>query len=317
MKKLLLIGTKPPPLGGVTVFVERLYNHLEIRNDINFKFIDYKRVNTKTLIKEIFNSNVVHLNGSNPFFRLFVVSISKILFKKVLNTIHGDLGRFNTTQNLADYIAMFLSTMPLVLNDKSLVKALKINKKSIKISSFIPPLSDMKDDKIEEIMDDYGFDDFIFCTNASKVSFDRLGNEIYGITYLIKIFKTLPAKYKLIISTPSEEYLKYLEANKIEIPENIKIVSFNHNFVNVIKKSDVMIRATSTDGDAISIKEALYFGKEVFCTNVVSRPERVKLFGYGDQVKLKKMILSYEKKEKQKFQVENSLQELIKLYKTI
>ena len=43
-----------------------------------------------------------------------------------------------------------------------------------------------------------------------------------------------------------------------------------------------MIRATSTEGDSLSVREALESGVRVLATDCVDRPEGVVLFRYND-----------------------------------
>ena len=57
----------------------------------------------------------------------------------------------------------------------------------------------------------------------------------------------------------------------------ISVINELHPFVEILKVSDCLIRNTTTDGDSLSIKEALYFGKKVLASNCVSRPEEVQL----------------------------------------
>ena len=40
----------------------------------------------------------------------------------------------------------------------------------------------------------------------------------------------------------------------------------------------LFIRATTTDGDSVSLREALYFGAPILASDVVPRPDGVMLF---------------------------------------
>ena len=50
----------------------------------------------------------------------------------------------------------------------------------------------------------------------------------------------------------------------------------------MFKKVNLSIRPTITDGDAISIREALYFNCEVIASDVVKRPEGTVYFKCRD-----------------------------------
>jgi len=63
------------------------------------------------------------------------------------------------------------------------------------------------------------------------------------------------------------------------------------NAFDVWKQSDLFIRATTTDIEGISIKEAMYFGTRVIATDVVKRPTGIDLYQYGDYKKLCELIV--------------------------
>ena len=56
--------------------------------------------------------------------------------------------------------------------------------------------------------------------------------------------------------------------------------------------SDALIRATTMDGDSLSVKEALYYGVPVFATDVVDRPSGV--ISFSDFKDLEKKIISID-----------------------
>lgn len=62
------------------------------------------------------------------------------------------------------------------------------------------------------------------------------------------------------------------------------------SFFEVLKLSDCFIRNTTTDGDSISIREALYLGIHVIATNCVDRPEGVEIIALGDILSLENAI---------------------------
>ena len=99
---------------------------------------------------------------------------------------------------------------------------------------------------------------------------DKYGQEIYGVSELIAFFSERPS-WGLVISDPSGTYKKknYL------LPKNILILDSPHSFQKVFDYADCFIRYTSTDGDSLSIHEALDFGLSVVATDVVDRPHGV------------------------------------------
>jgi hypothetical protein len=129
----------------------------------------------------------------------------------------------------------------------------------------------------------------LFCTNAYRFVFDKNNKEIYGILQLVDFFNQSP-NIGLIISDPSGTYMEYIKKAGIELRENIALLIGDHPFFEVLRKSNCFIRNSSTDGDSISIREALYLGVNVIATNCVDRPRGVKTMIYGDELSLRKLI---------------------------
>ncbi len=63
-----------------------------------------------------------------------------------------------------------------------------------------------------------------------------------------------------------------------------------YQFWPVYKRVHAFLRLTSTDGDSISIREAIHFGCPVLASDVVPRPDGVKLYGYGNQDELNALL---------------------------
>ncbi len=311
LEKVLLIGTKPFPIGGVTIYNQRLSDQLK-----EIYFFDYKRKSFFQLLKKIPSYKVIHLSCSHSLFRMFIILYCFILRKKTINTIHGNLGRFGKIKNTLDYLAIYLTTLPIVLNKNSLQKALKYNRNTLQQTSFIKPF--YKEDSLlkKKINHFIGKSAIVFSTNAFNLSFDKNKNETYGIVELIKIFsKAKFKKYKFIISTPNKKYKRYLIKKNIYLSSNILMISQPHSFLQVIKSSHAMIRNTTTDGDPLSVREALFYGKKVICSDVVNRPDNVLV--YSNSIQLEKIIEnieSYPYPSRKKDIIKDESKELKKIY---
>lgn len=291
--RLLIIGTIPPPIGGVTVHVSRLISHLD-KVGFLYGFVDYKKNGILKILKKIKKYNIIHIHVSNIFFVLFIVIYTKILSKKIIFSMHYDVNIMKSfLKNKIFKFCLKTIDVPIALNESSLSFSLKINKNAMRISSFLPPLKEesLPPILLKNIEYDKKIYKKLFTTNAWKLVFDEQNNEVYGVFSLIKIFQKLP-NYKLYISNSSGDYEKYVKDNEIEIPKNIQFISFSHSFFEVIKFCDGVIRNTTTDGDAISVKEALYLDKKVFATNVVSRPKGV--FCYNNINELENMLNDFD-----------------------
>lgn len=292
---ILIIGTLPKTagIGGVTIHIERLIKWLE-KESFDVDLCDYKATSLNKQVKQIAKHKIIHIHASHPILRLFYVAISMLFGKKSILTVHGDLGRFSAIKNWIDKLAVSLCTVPIVINDKSFEKAKKWNKQTRLMSAFIPPYEDgfVPTYYLQQIAELKKQGKTIYCTNASARSFTNKGEEIYGIDFLIHHFSDHDRNSILIVSDPSKDYIKHYNKPL----KNIIFISEAHSFFAILKTTDVMIRATATDGDAISIKEALYLQKPTIATDCVPRPQGVILFEYNNADSFSKALEQAKRK---------------------
>lgn len=287
-RAILIIGTIPETagLGGVTIHVDRLIKAINKQKTLNatgnieLNLCDYKKVSYLKQLAEIFKAKVIHIHVSHPILRIFYVLSSMLFRTKSILTIHGNIGRFSAWKNYLDKLAIKLCNTPILLNQESYNKAKKWNKRSELISAFIPPqdketLPYEIQNYIKEQKDK---NRKIFVTNASKRAFMPDGREMYGIDFLVNYFCNKD-NYCLIISDPTSQNLSF---NKSQNKNNIKFITYQHSFYALMKESDAVIRATATDGDSLSIREALYLGKPIIATNCVTRPEGVIVYDFNN-----------------------------------
>ena len=312
--KVLIIGTIPSTsgVGGVTVHVARLCEALK-ENSVVFELCDYKVLPFTTQIGMIKRSKIVHLHVSNPFLRLFYVSICRLLSKKVILTFHGNLGRFGALKNLIDLYALRLCNVPIMINNDSYIKAKSYNSRSVLIPAYIPEKSkpELPDEVKDVILKYKSKGKIIVSTNASYMQFSDKGDEIYGIHFLVEFFKDKD-EYMLIVSDPSGQYSEYYLDVKLQ---NVSIIKQTHSFASLLSYSDIMIRATATDGDSLSVREALDLGVRVIATDCVDRPVGVLLFKYNDEQSLIESLLRQNSEEILNSPKNNVVTSIIELYK--
>lgn len=315
MKKIILIiGKTPPPIGGVTIHTARLMNWLE-KDNIPFHFLNLNFKNLLSIPFALKNYSCIHVHSSNPWVRLYFMILSRLFGKYGIVTIHGDLYRFKSKlKNWLDKKSIQLADKPIVLNERSFVLAKKLKAHTEMISSFIPPdisrehLSLTCIRHIHKMHEKY---DILFCTNAFNLSYDKNGNEIYGITELINFFR-IHTQFGLIFSDPSSAYKNAFKERNFEIPENVYIINGNHSFYKVMELCDASIRNTTTDGDSISVKESLYLDKITFSTDVVSRPRGCITYKKGNLNDILRFV--NQKNTRNKELVENGYIRLKEIY---
>ena len=273
--KILIIGTLPLPIGGVTIHTQRLITFLK-NNNFKYNFFDYKKSSFIRGLSLFFKSKWIHIHAYNQFFLLIVSILSFIFFKKIIITVHGEYNCKGWFINFLESISLIISSVPILLNELDHNRVKKINKNSLLISSFIPPMEEpsLSISTIDKITNLKNNTKSIFCSNAYKLVYDYNGMEIYGIIELINFFNN-NANFGFVLSDPSDTYSSYFNRQNIKLNDNIIVINGNHSFFKVLELSDSFIRNTITDGDSISVREALFLNKKVFATNCVNRPNDV------------------------------------------
>ncbi len=281
MKRLTIIGALPESsfVGGVTIHVQRLLQGLDAKG-VGYEFVDYKRIGVlKTCLFILRHRGCTHIHVTNPILLLIFVGCCKLSFSKCIFTLHANHGRFTGIKNLCLSIAMRLANVPVLINPQSYQVYKQVNKHAQYIPAFIPPVSEPPlPENVKRLIAECQKRGMpIVSTNASKTAVDKDGNDIYGIDFLVNYFSTHDG-FTLLVSDPKGGYKKKL----CPCSENVVFITQPHSYFELLKNVDVFVRNTSTDGDALSVKEALYLGLPALCSDVVDRPDGVILFSYSD-----------------------------------
>lgn len=293
---IAIIGKTPPPFGGVTVYTSRLIENI---GKSDFKY-SYFSLTIKFIINSFFllrKYSVVHLIASDPRVRFYFSIYCKWTRKYLIITYTDNFGEFGRKwQNELNTLSVKYATVPIMLNTQSLNVGKLINNNAIMFSAFIPANKDLVEiEAINEKLAALKKFQIVFCTNAFDYCLDKSGRELYGILDLVKIFNQCP-QLALIVSDPSGSYSKIIESQSLIKSDNIVLIKYNEfTFVGLIEFSDCVIRATTTDGDSLSIKEAQYSGKGVICSDCISRPKGVVLYETGSLPDLKNTIVNFRK----------------------
>ena len=272
----------PPPIGGVTIHVRRLLDHLA-NDGVNHTFEKISKASIPKVLLRIAIHRKFHLHTSNIYLMFLLTSWGRLCFRTPIITLHSDFARFSGVRGTLLKYSIKLAKYPIVLNNDSFKNAKQLNTSTQKIPAFINPLR-IKNLSLNDlsILDSLksGYKT-VFYSSAYNVSINAKGEEVYGISHLVKLFVPRPES-ALIISDPSGNYSNFLNELRISIPKNVKLISHPHDSIPILTNTDCYIRATTTDGDSLSVKEALYYGIPVLASDCVSRAIEVQLFKSGD-----------------------------------
>ncbi len=313
-RKILLVGAYPPPYGGVSVHLERFLKKYKEQQGYSIKLFDLRKgklydgekEEKYSLLKAIKEADIVHFHLQSNI-KIILMILCKILKKKIVYTKHNSRIKSNFFFNLISILAdqfILVNADGLNIEDEKL-KSEKFNV----IPAFIEPSAG---DALPETISKYlKKDHFILSTNCSNGDLIK-GKHIYGFDIIIEalgiLLKNNPAAdVMLFLVDPGGHSLNIinsvLEKSSKENKDRIIHITENINYSALIEGSDIVIRATRTDGDSLSVREALYYRTPVIASDCAKRPPNTILFKDQDasdlaqkmEALLKKRILpTYE-----------------------
>lgn len=298
--KIINVGKAPPPVGGVTSFIERLKICLE-KNGFRADFYDVsgRDVDAKT------KRGYICTNPMGAFLRIIRENKALVMFhtpNPVVLAAVGILGRKHT--------------MLLWAHGSSTLSALNRNWKKRQFCRFdyiITPTQEMKG-KIEalaplgkekvtvtpfilypESSSTYSSREFeelrknvnrIFCVYAYKLSYYE-GKDLYGLDMSVMLLKNLRDRgwnVGLVMLLPDVSDTIFHEKLCAKISEYgledyvVRIETPLPDASVLYRAADIYLRPSNIDGDAFSVREALYVGTPVIASDAVVRPEECMLF---------------------------------------
>lgn len=349
--EIALLGSYPPPYGGVSIHIQRLKEKLDEIGIITLvydfsgkggkKDNDVVLVNRsiKWLVKYFFTAKekIIHSHFSDWRIRS-IIGLMSFFKKKTIITIHGDslkqsLDNHNWFKKQIIKFSLKHSSFIIAMNTNIEQLCLNIGVKPTCIAvipSFIPPT--LREDEINEIpQKTWDFIDThtpIISANAFEIKFNK-NEDLYGIDMCIDLCSELVIDFPdlgFIFCLPSignHKYYSKLKERIVEkgIQDKFLFVNKNYQFYPILMKSDIFVRPTNTDGDAISVREALHFNIPVVASDVVSRPKGTILFrnrNIEDFTFMVKRVLNDKnqyKKQLEELQIDNNAEKIIEIYK--
>lgn len=349
--KVALIGAYPPPYGGVSIHIQRLQGLL-LDNGIQSVVYDVSPYlkNTKGVMNlrraknwpRFFNptEEIVHIHnsGANLKKMLPLLALLKFRGKKVIITYHSlrdNVEHFNWFKRKAMQIIFSIASHYIAVSPEIRTKLLSLDASPETISvipAFSPPA--IKQQEIDEIPRDVW--DFIdnhnpvVSANGPTIRFYN-GQDMYGIDMCIDLCVNLQNTYSqvgLVFCLPhigdynyfSEMGQKIKEKN---IENNFLFVTRPYQFYPILMRTDIFVRPTNTDGDAVSLREALYFKVPSIASDVVPRPEGTNLFRNRDNndfaSKVRTILDNYGwyKEKLEPLKLEDNLEKIMEIYRKL
>lgn len=303
MNRINIYGILPPPFGGVSIYHKRLIAALRER-EIEFTFYQSnktqntgeKKVSLLSFFLRMvnFNKEIIHISGLGSIRIHIALTILNVFFnKKTIITVHNkriDSEYYSLTPLRKIVGKLFLKSIKhaIIVNSETKTPIINKEKKTTTIPAYIPPSHEETEtsqlpDFFHEIRRKHKF---LLTANAFKISFHE-GEDLYGIDLSIELMRCLVERgytdIGLVYVIPEVGDYSHLERMK-NLVRQYNLTNWFHFYTNplpypaVINMCDVFIRPTNTDGDAISLREALFLKKPAIASDIVLRPQGVVLF---------------------------------------
>lgn len=310
--KIELWGTYPPPFGGVTIHIKRLFAYLKEQKEFvcsvaNFNgTVDDPKEHIVKIKHPVFvflklpfqKRRLIHFHSRQilgwALLRLLGFRHLKIitLHNQILRKLEGNFKRKLATFGLNGFDRI-------LLNDQDygefLNSTFKVPKEKMRfVPAFIPPLKSEYRGVPQEILNFRKKKTFVISANAWMLV--RIGGkDLYGAATLIDLVKRLKddgMDVGLVFVLPQigdEEYFSIIQQKIDQDKLKEEILIFNRPIPNAFEVwgiSDLFVRPTMMDIEGISIKESLMMGTPVVASDVCARPVQCHIYPYGDLDKL-------------------------------
>lgn len=306
MKKkitVLITGPLPPPAGGISIHIWRLKQLLEDEFTIDLidesplqkeGYFNIRSLKIFTYLKKMANADLLYVQSGNKLLKKIHIATGRLMGKKILITIHGYGPKRKFPFNIIDAAFFNMANKIILVNDDIHKKVSLQKNKCVTKHAFLPP--EMNDEPAlpniisEQIKIARQNNKVLLCANASRLDIHH-GQDLYGLDMSIEVTKRLvekglPVNFIYTVSSldqGAERFQKSQEQIKaFSLTNDFLLVNEKISFVRLIESTDIVLRPTNTDGDALTVREALFLGKKVLASDIVERPAGTVLFKTRD-----------------------------------
>jgi glycosyltransferase involved in cell wall biosynthesis len=308
--KVALVGVYPPPYGGISVHIQRLFTRCP-DSGVSCVVFDCGRHAKKVagvynLIRpwnwlRLFTSrqDILHLHtsGLNWKFPVFFFCLARVKGARFVLSYHslrggeedfGSLGR-RMMRRMLKSARHCIAINPDIKN-KLVAMGARPERVSV-ITPFLPPV--IQEEEVaaipREVRDFMAVHKPLISANAFAVVKYR-GQDLYGIDMCVELGAALKESYPrvgIVFCLPDigdgqyfQEMMRSIAARGIA--ENFLFHTQPGQFYPVLMESDIFVRPTAADSYGVSVAEAIYFRVPAVASDVCDRPEGTVLFKNRD-----------------------------------
>ena len=275
------LNTLLQPECAVEMIDESSIKKETIPNIRNFQIWQY--------LSALWRADIVHIHSSILLFRLVHIALAAIVLrKKTIVTLHS----MRSLQLFWLQKFLYRNCCSTIVVNKNYINTLNLSN-TVHMPAFLPPSigGDAIPAPMLEWLDEKKRQGIkIAASNAFRLD-DLDGVDLYGLDLAIELADKFkkdndPAAIIYVVSDidkSAEKFHKFeREIKDKNLADHILLTGGAINFPALVKQSDLVLRLTCTDGDALTIREALWLGVNVLASDVVERPENCNLFTNRD-----------------------------------
>lgn len=327
-KKLAIFGPYPPPLGGISVHIQRIEKHL-INEEIDYTIFDHYANSGENIIathknpfrylKFLFDKKYALFHFHQMFLTeyVFYYLFSTINRTPIIITIHNEsILQVNFwKQKVLLFLLKKTRDYKLLSVSMNVYNFLSSNNiKAEFLPAYVPPVSINK--KIIQ-KDERNY--FLF--SIWKVERET-AESVYNIRLAFEFLKREKEHFKMVfmIGNKEDSDLKYLNdvINEYSLQHDILLI-YNESLIDYMHNFEFLLRTNFVDGYGVSLQEAMDLSVPAIASDVCERPKGTIVFKNNDiedLISKVNFVRSVEREEiLEKREELNFHLRLIKLYK--
>lgn len=317
---LIILGALPPPRGGVTTHIERLIPYLE-EAGIKYDVLDHSKVHKKrecifSLRKQPIKALICLMQPGIKVLHcpLSTITASKLIFLLFIKAIGIKLTitfvaspeqtMENSFLKLFYILALVRFSSHIIVANRDFQRLLVgkgISKNKISVASAF--ISSKNVSIAEQSLSQEARK---FCINCKPVVITYAygpdlykGEDLYGLDLIVQLAQELRPELPqigFIVVIPeitNEDYFRKIKSEVLKSDLDSLFyfgIGNDFSFIPFLQFADLFIRATNTDGDALTLREALYCGVPSVASDVCYRPEGTILFRNRNIADLNKVV---------------------------
>lgn len=295
--RILLISPMLPEIGGVSISTGRLKDRLVADgHQVQVFSMSYKNPSfnnkwlrmIRFLLAPFFvlfqpRYEIIHCHVSGIFRMRYLLLFKRFYHgAKLIFTVHRDVGRVFKGRVSKDFCKAdcLICVQP---GDANRLKQKLSNVKAVDIPAFILPTNIDESAVPHDVLSFVKFSSEPVIIVTGSIVLDGNFYDLYGLQDAINLYKTLKSnglQLKLLViitgNVMSQQQASFFNSMTALVTndENVMITSLiKMPLMPLFKYAKIFLRPTKTDGDALSVREALAMKCSVLASDVSVRPE--------------------------------------------